>query len=58
MGPTLGNVCIETESLLGREIVRCEASLHKLSNSDQMTKDPAIAGVRTRLDDSGACCLI
>ena len=38
MGPALGSVCTETESRLGIEIARCKASLHKLSNSDQMTE--------------------
>lgn len=44
MGPALGSVCIETESRLGIEIARCKASLHKLSNSDQMTKTPLSLG--------------
>ena len=44
MGPALENFCKETESRLGIEIARCKASLHKLSNSDQMTKTPLSLG--------------
>ena len=44
MGPALGNVCKETDSRPGIEIARCKASLHKLSNSDQMTKTPLSLG--------------
>ena len=44
MGPALGSVCIETESRLAIEIARYKASLHKLSNSDQITKTPLSLG--------------
>ena len=44
MGPASGSVCIETERRLGIEIARCKASLHKLSNSNQMTKTPLSLG--------------